>query len=305
MSYNTFELTREAVRTALIAADDLVHEVIVVDNNSADGSASRLQQEFGASSDGQVAIIANDENRGFSAANNQGAALATGSVLYFLNSDTISHAGSIRLLHDFLGSHPDAGAVGPRALNTDGTDQQTTSRFPTPARLIRHHLPLGDLLQGKDRRDAFIPESTRSVDIVKGCALAMRREVYDRVEGWDESYFMYTEEAELCRSLVDAGYTNYYYREAVIMHYGEASTASTDIASQLIIQAQSSTQFIKRHYGKGTVLLNRTLATFGFAIRALVFPLLAVIRPSQAAEYRRRGEAASTLWRWFLKDHPH
>lgn len=301
MSYNTFELTRQAVASVLDAANGLSHEVIVVDNDSPDGSAQRLQEVF----DGEkrVEIIANDANLGFATANNIGARRARGEVLYFLNSDTVSQAGSAKALVDFVWSHNDAGAVGPRVLNPDGSDQVSTSRFTSPLRLLRHYLPVTTLILGRDRRQDFIPAETSKVDVVKGCALAVARERFDKVGGWDESYFMYSEETELCKSLADAGYSNYYCRDAVITHFGGASTKLEDYASQQLIQAESAARFISRHYGRATVVVNRVAGFLGFAGRSVIFRILARFKPQSRDEYRKRAESASALWRWFLRDY--
>ncbi len=299
VSYNTFDLTRAAVEAALAAAGDLAHEVIVVDNDSPDDSAARLRAAFPEAENPRVHIIANTENAGFSKANNQGAARAQGTVLFFLNPDTLAHNHAIRTLYDFLTTHPDAGAIGPHVLNADGTDQPSTSSFPTTRRILRHHLPLGSLLRGKDRRDDAIPSTTQPVDIVNGCALALRREAFDAVGGWDASYFMYTEEAELCYALQQAGYTNYFVRAAQITHYGGASTQDTYAAQQLV-QQRSALQFLRRHHSRWFVAWYRATGALGFGLRAVLFPLLARLRPERAAAYRKRGQAAAALFGWFF-----
>ena len=303
VSYNTFDLTREAVGSALAAADGLAHEVIVVDNHSPDDSAARLRAAFPEAVHPNVHVVANTENAGFSKANNQGAALARSDVLFFLNPDTVVHGQAIRTLYDFLATHPDAGAIGPRVFNPDGTDQPSTSSFPTIRRILAHHLPVGALLRGQDRRQDAIPTTSQPVDIVKGCALALRRAAYDAVGGWDESYFMYTEEAELCRALRQVDYTNYFVREAEITHYGGGSTWDR-YAEQQIVQQRSALHFLRRHHTAGFVAFYRTTGVLGFGLRALLFPILTRLRPQGASAYRRRGQAAAALFRWFLNPDP-
>ncbi len=306
VSYNTFDLTRAAVEAALAAAGGLAHEVIVVDNHSPDDSAARLHAacaptQHPPTEHPHVHILANTENTGFSKANNQGAARAQGTVLFFLNPDTLAHGQAIGVLYDFLTAHPEAGAVGPHVLNLDGTDQPSTSSFPSIWRILRHHLPVGSLLRGLDHRHDAIPSTTQPVDIVNGCALALRREVFDTVGGWDASYFMYAEEAELCYALRQAGYTNYFVRAAQITHYGGASTQDTYAAQQLV-QQRSTLQFLRRHHSSWFVVWYRMTGVLGFGLRALLFPLLERLRPERASAYRRRGQAAAALFRWFL--HP-
>ena len=91
-------------------------------------------------------------------------------------------------------------------INPDGTDQRSTGRFSTARSILQHHFPIGAFFNRSLRRDAGVPRRTSPVDLVKGCALAVRRDAFDAVGGWDESYFMYSEERELCYALQQAGY---------------------------------------------------------------------------------------------------
>lgn len=295
-------MTCEAVHTALVAAPGLETEVIIVDNNSPDHSGQRLRETFAPTDYPNVHVLCNTDNPGFAAANNQGAEVACGAVLFFLNPDTVVHDNAIRVLCDFLHAHAEAAAVGPYVLNADGTDQPSTFDFVTAKGLVRHYLPVGALLTGADARADPIPTQTSRVDIVKGCALAIRREVFDELGGWDASYFMYAEETELCYAAAQAGYLNYFVREAIITHYGGASSLAY-YAQQQIVHQRSVVHFLQRHHGRELLLFNRLLGTIGFGARALLFPLLQALRPHKREAYQRRGEAASTLFRWFLLDY--
>lgn len=303
VSYNTYALTKAAIEAALAAASGLELEIIVVDNASPDGSAEGLRADFPSAIYPNVRLIAHHVNAGFAGANNLGAAEAAGRILYFLNSDTVAAPGSTRILCDFLDANQGAGAIGPRVFNADGTDQASTGRFPSAGGLLRYHLPLLDALRGRDRRRDALPEATGPVDLVKGCALALTRAAFDRVGGWDASYFLYAEETELCYQLVRQGYTNYFVREAEIVHLGGASAVTDDYVKHQVLNARSSAVFLRRHTGPILVLLDRMAGTFGFAVRSLVFNALARFRPDRAATYRLRARAASALWRWFLFDY--
>ena len=302
VSYNTFDLTERAIRSALAAAEGLEHEVIVVDNNSPDDSATRLQESFPKDAFPTVTITANAGNVGFARANNEGAALARGKVLFFLNPDTIVHDRAIRILHDFVTSRPDVGAAGPHVLNEDGTDQPSTFPFVTPGYLIWHRLPVDALFRGSDRRDDYVPAQTEAVDIIKGCALAIHHEVFEEISGWNESYFMYNEERELCHALANAGYSSYFVREAKITHLGGASSID-NYAEQQIVHQKSLLQFMINHRQRGLVVLNRVTGALGFGARAVIFRMLARLRPRLAEDYVRRGLAASALFRWFVVDY--
>ena len=300
VSYNTYQLTKAAVASCFDTSDDIHLEVIVVDNNSPDKSASKLKSSF-PDDTFHFKIIENKENKGFSAANNQGAQIAKGDFFFFLNPDTLVHTNAIAVLLDFLKAHPKAGAIGPRVLNPDGSDQVSTGSFVTTRGIIRHHLPLGSFFLGKTKRIDPIPNQTGPVEVVKGCAILIKKETWNKVGGWDESYFMYSEETELCLSLVNMGYTNYYVRDATITHYGGQSSYD-NYAAQQVIQQKSALQFLRKHKSRAVRWVHRLTGILGFGIRALLFHLFGLFKGSNS-DYKLRGDAARKLFRWFLFDY--
>ena len=291
VSYNTFALTEEAVRTALAAAGSLAHEVVVVDNASPDGSAGRLRRAFAG--DGRVRVVESGGNVGFAAANNAGARVAGGRVLYFLNPDTVSHGDGVARLVAFLDAHPGAGAVGPHVLNTDGTDQPSTGRFDTAWSLARHFLALPAPHPRRDR--------PRPVDVVKGCALAVRRDAFDRVGGWDERYFMYAEENELCWALAQAGYVNWFVPGAVVTHHGGVASADRYVEHQ-VLATRSATAFLRRHGSPALVAFHRALGASTFAARAGLLGAAARLRPGDRS-LQQRSRAARAVCRYFALDY--
>ncbi len=294
VSYNTFTMTREAVASALAACGDLASEVIVVDNNSPDGSARRLPAAFPPEGPLPVKVIENASNQGFSAANNQGAACATGQVLLFLNPDTVSHGNAVESLYRFVCHTADAGAVGPLVLNADGSIQASTASFPSFIRLMRYYFALRN-------GSPHAREESREVDVVKGCALAVTRKRFDEAGGWDPSYFMYAEERELCLAMKNTGYKNYLCADAVITHYGGASTKDAPVAYHLMHQ-RSALAYLKRHHSGALVAANRMMGIAGFFLRDLFFGLKQRFSGDDSSIARRR-EAAAALWRWFLFDY--
>ena len=296
VSYNTFNVTREAVSSALHCAGDVSCEVIVVDNASPDGSASRLEKAFSDEvKRGDVTIIANAHNAGFSAANNQGAAVARGATLLFFNPDTVTHQGAIEVLHRYLHAHPKVGIAAPRVLNTDGSNQSTIVQWPTAARLLRYHFPLSDLLQGRLTTEVHLPDRSGPVDAAKGCALAMRREAFDAVGGWDERIFMYAEENVLCRSAAEIGLATHFVPQAVVTHHGEGSTLDNPEYYQ-VLSARNGGSFLRAHFPH-LALLDRVLAIAGHGARAVLYTLQA--RRSGKESDRRRARIARALVQWY------
>jgi len=302
VSYSTRDLTIDAIQAAYDSGEDLELEVILVDNNSKDDSVAQVKDRFASKSN--FTLIENKENKGFSGANNQGAEIAKGEILYFLNSDTVAKAKSTKLLVDFIRDHPEAGAVGPRVYNFDGTDQASTGPFISKTSLLKHYLPVVDLITGRDKRTDFIPEKTSEVDIVKGCSLCVSRSAYDKAGGWDESYFLYSEETELCLALRENGYKNYFLRESEILHFGGASTSQEDYAEQQIIQQGSVVQYLNRHSSASTRLVHRIGGIVGFGGRALLFPLYSIFKKDNSDQFASRQKAAKRLFKWFVSEYP-
>ena len=129
----------------------------------------------------------------------------------------------------------------------------------------------------------------------------MRRDVFEAIGGWDDSYFLYAEERELCFASNRAGYSNYFLRSAQIVHFGGASTSLDDYARQQIVQQRSSLAFLKRHHGQSIVLANRALGIVGFGIRAVMLSAIGLLNAS--TDLKKRGEAARKLFGWFLLDY--
>lgn len=301
VSYNTFELTRAAVNTVRTSSPEIDQEVIIVDNNSPDESGAKLSQLYASDDAQQIKIVSLESNRGFSAANNIGAEMATGEVLFFLNPDTETQSGAVGEIYRFLMENRRVGAVGPHIINPDGTDQQSITWLISVGTLFKHYLPLHALFSPSFERDAGSPKITREVETVKGCALAVRRDAFRESGGWDESYFLYAEERELCYQLKKRGYKTYFLRSATVMHHGGASTSLEDYAEQQIIQQRSALRFIERHHSVALSQYNRVMGVIGFGIRAVIFRFLYLVKRDES--YRLRGQAASTIFRWFVADY--
>jgi GT2 family glycosyltransferase len=224
VSYNTREVTLGCLRSIFERSRGCSYEVIVVDNASSDGSAEALREAFP-----QAVVIASPENVGFARANNVGLAKATGSCLLLLNPDTEVFERTLADTLAHLRAHPEVGLIGCRSFGADGVQQSTLFRYPTlpavlvnvlfPGRIMRRSRILG--------RSRYVGESLdeiRDVDVVAGCFMFLRREVYEQVGGMDEDYFMYGEEVEWCYRIHRAGWRIRYFPGASILHYGGVSS---------------------------------------------------------------------------------
>lgn len=224
-------------------------EIIVVDNASSDGTAERISRDFP-----KVTIIANKENRGFAAGNNQGIKKARGQYLFFLNPDTIVHPLSLDVLMNFMDGNSDAGACGPKLLNEDGTTQPSTRRFPTFRGALYRHTAFRFLWIFRSEYEKLLMKDfdyDREIDVdeVTGAALMVRRSVIDRVGCMDESFFMYYEEVDLCYRIKQAGWRTVFVPEAVITHLGGRSASQISVMNHILMLTSLLT-FFRKHRGK-------------------------------------------------------
>jgi len=175
-----------------------------------------------------VHLIVNEQNKGFAAANNQALGLAKGRYILFLNPDTVVHEGALQTMVQFMEKHPDAGAMGCKLLNDDGSVQRSLRRFPSLGIALLEGTILGRLPVLKRRvkdfkMEGFSFDRTEEVDAVCGAALLVRKDVLDEVGPMDEAYFMFIEELDLCRRIWAKGHKIYFTPEARITHLGGES----------------------------------------------------------------------------------
>jgi len=222
-------------------------EIIVVDNASADGSLDAVRGNFP-----HVNVIANKENRGFAAANNQGTEKSQGKYLLFLNPDTIVHPGSLDILIKFMDYNKDVGACGPKLLNCDGTIQRSVRRFPTfRAALYQHTIfrPLA-IFRGQYHKymmKDFAYDCQKEVCQLMGAALLTRRSVINQVGNMDERFFIYYEEVDLCYRIKQAGWRIVFMPEAVVTHIGGQSTGQTPVRKRMMMLTSLLHYFRKHH----------------------------------------------------------
>jgi GT2 family glycosyltransferase len=248
VSWNTRELLARCLESVRSDADTMARrrvETFVVDNASTDGSARMVCSSFP-----WVRLVENAENTGFARANNQAIAEAGGRFMLLLNSDTVVRSGALETLVVFMENHPRAGACGARLLNVDGTLQPACHPMLTPARELWRLLFLDGIFPRATypmhRWDTTTP---RQVDVIKGACFLVRRSALQEVGSLDESYFMYTEEVDLCHRLALAGWERWWVPEAEVLHEGEASSRQAPEAMYLQLY-RSKLQFYRKTGGQ-------------------------------------------------------
>lgn len=222
-NWNCRELLRRCLESLYDQPQGVAFEVVVVDNASADGAADMVAAEFPG-----VTLVRNRENRGFSKANNQAAALARGRYFFFLNNDTVVPPDTLRKFLEFAEANPSVGMVGPRLRGGDGNAQISYRRRPTLGALL-HRVSLlrwtGLFRRAyyDYRRDSFDPEGVRPVEVLMGAAVFLPRAVFEDSGRWDEQYRFGGEDIDLStqvgrrRELVYVG-------DVEVVHYGRVSS---------------------------------------------------------------------------------
>ncbi len=238
----------ESIRSAKIA---VAYEVIVVDNNSTDGSREMIKREFK-----EVCPIFNKKNLFFGKANNQGARVSKGRYILFLNPDTIVMPGAIDIMVNFLDSNPKIWGAGPKLCNLDGTVQYGFYRkFPSIISLLLFYTPLmiiskkSKFLRGKFFEDMDFSK-TKQVQQPPAAALLVRREIIDKIGGYfDEDFHIWYEDVDLALRVKKAGGRFYVVPEAEIRHVGGHSFTPFKMIDRRLQFLSSLKLFLKKHEG--------------------------------------------------------
>ena len=247
-SWNTIDDLRACLQSLRAAKDEAKFEVIVVDNNSEDGSPDMAESEFP-----EFTLLRQSKNLGFTGGHNLALTHAIGEHKALLNSDTVVHTGAIKTVVDFMKSNPESGIVGPKLLNPDGSLQYSCRRFPNPVAAAFRNTFLGRIFpNNRYTRDYLMQDWThdgpREVDWVSGAALFIRGNVLAQIGPLDDNLFMFCEDVDWAKRTWKAGYKVTYLPAAEITH---AIGRSTDKAPNRMIARFHRSMF--RYYLKHNV----------------------------------------------------
>lgn len=237
INYKTPDMTLKALDALLRELTTIEgSRVMIVDNDSQDGSFEKLSHAVAQRGIGdQVSVVASGRNGGFAYGVNFGVRPALASAdppdyFYLLNSDAFPEPGSIKLLVDFLDDNPVAGISGSYIHGPDGTPHETAFRFPSLASELESTLGFGPVSRALKRFVVAlpIPTETTQVDWLAGASMLIRREVFQRIGLFDETFFLYFEETDFCRRARLAGWPTYYIAQSSVAHIGSVSTGLKD-----------------------------------------------------------------------------
>ena len=283
---------------------DLDCPVLVIDTASADGSAAFVRDNYP-----EVNILELAENRGFGTAANDGFELVRTQYVLLLNADAWAEPGAVRTLVAAADRTPSLGAIGPRLVYPDGSEQRSVFGYPRSSAalaalvtfpgLISRLYPLGQRIRGRPKlpapHDGF--SVVRHSEFVSGAVLLIRREVFADTGGFDRRFFMYCEEIDLCRRLRQAGWAIAFHPGATFTHVGGASTRQEPerMYGELI---QSYLYLIAKHRGLRAAQRARTIALGALALRGFVLPGRKRRRARVALRRLRSAGSRSALGRF-------
>jgi GT2 family glycosyltransferase len=288
VNWNTRDLLSECLASIAAEAVCLTHrriETIVIDNASSDDSVAIVRERFP-----QVRVIENHTNVGFARANNQAIEKSDSCYVLVLNSDTKILPGALETLLAFMDAHPCVGAVGARLLNGNGSLQESCRPMLTPEREFWRLMGLDALWPTATYRMTRWGQVTpHPVEVISGACLLLRRAALDQIGLLDETYFMYTEEVDLCYRLAQAGWELWWVPQAEIIHYGGAS--SKQAAEAMYVQLyRSKVQFYRKFGGEARADQFKHLVRLAYWPRWAAARLGGYVKPSlgvQVRTYRR------------------
>ena len=283
VSYNAADELESCLRSVAalseVRSDATFAQVIVSDNGSADDSVARARAAFRG-----VEIIENKANLGFAKACNIGARHATAPLLFFLNPDARAHDGLLENAVGYFDAHPDVAMAGAKLLNDDGSLAESCGEFDTWWQAFLRSSAWGELPWFRKQSNGYALRqwdysTERDVDLVVGAAMFIRREVFERLGGFDERFFLYHEEIDFAHRLRDAGLRVVYLPQCVVTHKSEQGGSRKTWGKSGVLdwrQRSRRLYWIKRHgtfwyYSLSAALAGRYILYVGVVAGVIVW----------------------------------
>jgi len=271
VNWNTVTLLRACLTSTMQACRRLGEpfEIIVVDNASTDGSEGMVAREFPS-----VKVIGNDFNAGFATANNQAIQESRSRYVMLLNPDTEVDRSGVKTLIAFLEEHPAAGVAGPLIVGQDGRIQVSCRPLPTLFTEVWRLLHLDRLhCVARYHTSDWDVNQPRQVETLEGSCMLIRRDVIDEVGFLDERFFMYSEEIDLCRRILEHNWQLYWVPQAKIMHYGGQSSRQAQQKMFLELY-RSKVEYFRKHLGWWGGVAYKAVLVLASVPRVVILPVL-------------------------------
>jgi GT2 family glycosyltransferase len=275
VNFNTRDLLKACLGSVYTETKGVEFEVIVVDNNSCDGSQEMLEKEFP-----RVVKVFNRDNKRWAGGNNQGIKIAKGSIIALLNSDTVVIKDAFAKTIQFMNRFPEASIVGCKLLNPDGSLQTSCKGFPSIWNffeesfflylLFPHSKIFGHYYLNGFKYDRIMP-----VDMVSGACFMVRRDTFENVGLFDESYYFYGEETDFCFRAKQLGRQTYFFPDAEVIHYGGGSQGNS--REHFKILHEGIIHFTQKHYHGFKQICAISLFNLGVVFRVLAYFLIGIV----------------------------
>ncbi len=288
VNWNSKDFLRKCLESIRQTCGGLAPQVIVVDGGSFDGCKEMLATEFP-----EIEFIQSPDNIGFGRSNNLGFEHVTSEAFLLLNPDTELHPGAVDALLEELRQRPDAGMIGARLLNSDGSLQfSAVHPLPTPwnaamdsAWLRRRWWQAGKRSTGK---------RTFEVEAISGACMMMRSDTFQKLGGFDPRYFMYAEDMDLCFRIHKTGLKILHAPRAVVTHHGGGSSGTQFSKFSTVMIREALAFYFKSHHGPAGALLYRVLIVVSAGVRIPCLFVIAALRPADA-----RSTSLISIVKWW------
>jgi GT2 family glycosyltransferase len=295
LCWNDLKVISDCLRSIYSGTHSTDFEVIVSDNGSTDGSVEFIRKNFP-----QVQVIENGANLRFSKGNNVGIRASKGEYVLILNPDTIIHESSLDRWIEFADQHPEAGGFGCRVLNADGSYQGCARPFPTVWRswiALLYLRPLGYISDVflSDKYVRWKGDTQRLIDWQAGCSLLVRADLLKRLGGFDEQFYYYYEDLDLCRRIWGAGYPIVYTPDVTITHLVGQSVKSFRIAFELD-KFRNRYRYFYKYFGRKGARRCRHALLAWLWLRRVGYGLVRLIKPSDSLNRRLELYRAAAIW---------
>lgn len=302
VNWNTKEMLQHCIQSILTHQSNLKVEIIVVDNASRDQSSEMLANLFP-----DVRLIKASDNLGFAKANNLAIPIAQAPLVLFLNPDTMVQRDSLQRMTTFLMANDTVGALGCKMINLDGKAQDPGLQWETsPMTKLAEMVMITD--QTGRLLSRLLPFKTASgngeVSWVNGGCLLVRKTVLDQVGPFDERFFMYAEDADICARIRQAGWKIYYLSDAEIIHVGGGASKGAASQFSTLMMCESISKFVRKHQGTCSQAIYRVAVLLGALFRLCLLVGLrlsyrVVLRP-EPKKYRAATSKYNAMVKWSL-----
>ena len=302
VNWNTKDMLRDCLNSIKKEKGMLTVQTLVIDNDSADGSREMVGYDFP-----EVKLINSGGNVGFAKANNIATGYAESQLVLFLNPDTIVLPGSLQKMVNYMDVNPTVGALGCMMIGADGEPQPLGLQWnPTPVTKLIEMLfistetldKIKSILPYKD------PYQSGQVKILFGGCLMVRKAILDQVGWFDERYFMYVEDADLCRKIAERGWRLYYLSEAQIVHLGGGATKNRSSKYETLMTLESLSKSMMKHYGKSGYWMYRLVVFVGSNARLIVLSIIRIMSIGHSIDRSNNTAMSfnkySTMLKWSL-----